>query len=162
MILGGNSAELGSATFPIREDHVRELLIMFPGIGEESVRYDLGKTGSIQVTTENILRLGGTLPPPPQVRSPSNQPSSINDSNSTTGRNQRAGAGASASASGSQSKPVADLLTRYSIDPNMEITEAPENKWDMDPEKRAEIFNKKKEYMVLQARKRFLEKQEAH
>ncbi|OMJ29811.1 Coupling of ubiquitin conjugation to ER degradation protein 1 [Smittium culicis] len=156
MILGNNGPDSVNAGYPVREDHVRELLLVFPGIEEEAVRYDLRKTGSIQQTTENILRLGGTLPMPPQERVPQHAAgtSTSNGGNQGQQTNNRS----HPSTSSSNNKSSVDLIQRLSINPEAEIVEKPENKWEADPELRALNFNKKKEYMVLQARKKFLEK----
>ncbi|OMJ25595.1 Coupling of ubiquitin conjugation to ER degradation protein 1 [Smittium culicis] len=161
MILGNNGPDGVSAGYPVREDHVRELLLVFPGIEEEAVRYDLRKTGSIQQTTENILRLGGTLPMPPQERVPQHAAGPSTSNGGIQGQQSNNRSHPSTSTSSSNNKSSVDLIQRLSIDPDAEIVEKPENKWHADPQMRAINFNKKKEYMVLQARKKFLEKNQS-
>ncbi|KAJ2330905.1 hypothetical protein GGH92_009393, partial [Coemansia sp. RSA 2673] len=41
---------------------------MFPDIPEAAIRADLARTGSPAVTSDNVLRNGGTLPPPPATQ----------------------------------------------------------------------------------------------
>ncbi|PVU91880.1 hypothetical protein BB559_003943 [Furculomyces boomerangus] len=141
LILGNTSS--GSpprvARFSVRENHVQEIKAMFPDLDEASIRYDLSKTGSIQVTTEKILRIG-SLPNPPIQREQQN-PSRNTDELSGS--------------STALKKDSTNLLNRYNIDNKIESnvsTQPPENKWETDPQKRAETFNKRKQFMVLEAR----------
>ncbi|PVV05249.1 hypothetical protein BB560_000234 [Smittium megazygosporum] len=177
--LGNNSA---ATRYPVREDHVSQLSAMFPDIQEAAIRFDLSKTGSLEITTENILTLGSSLPLPSSelaqqgqspgltgniagVSSPSilssmgalNSPTQ-GDSTSPNGsilqNNPLQSGPNSTGASGSHApQSLVDRLNLSEVDHTADLPEKPVFKWDTDPGKRAEYLRKQKEYMVLTARK---------
>ncbi|CAG8559759.1 6592_t:CDS:2 [Paraglomus occultum] len=51
---------------PVTAEMVETVCAMFPNIPPAAVQYDLQKTGSVEVTCDNILQ-NGTLPMPPAV-----------------------------------------------------------------------------------------------
>ncbi|KAF7724783.1 hypothetical protein EC973_000740 [Apophysomyces ossiformis] len=125
---------------------------MFPDIPTPAIVADLQRTGSVETTVENALRAGG-LPMPANY---SNGPATDNGANS---------------GSSTAVKPVThtNLLQRYDLDSHsingdQQITEPPKV-WEASPDKRQEMLRKRKEFMVLQARKKLeqrmlLEKQQ--
>ncbi|KAG0234091.1 hypothetical protein BGW41_001228 [Actinomortierella wolfii] len=138
---------------------------MFPHIPVAAIQYDLQKTGSVELTCENVLR-DGTLPMPPSSR-PST-PSSA--SGSTIGRNAgvgsstgAAGSSSTATASGSSTSQNVNLLHRYGLSDHAArnyVPEEPTKEWADTAEKRQQIFKSRKEFMILQARKKLLEEEE--
>ncbi|CAG8461475.1 639_t:CDS:2 [Paraglomus brasilianum] len=50
---------------PVTAEMVETVCAMFPNIPPAAVQFDLQKTGSVEVTCDNILQNGGTLPMPP-------------------------------------------------------------------------------------------------
>ncbi|KAJ2557669.1 hypothetical protein EV175_001203 [Coemansia sp. RSA 1933] len=149
---------------------------MFPDIPEAAIRADLARTGSPAVTSDNILRNGGTLPLPPATRAEHNAGAAAATVASAaiaagtrahigTANNggQSAGTVSSAAASGitlnASQSPLVNRL-RISKDSNMgELPLAPPKVWETDPSKRADVLQKRKEFMLMEARKRYLEKQ---
>ncbi|KAI9314733.1 hypothetical protein BX666DRAFT_1862075 [Dichotomocladium elegans] len=117
---------------------------VFPNIPVPAIVADLQRTGSVERTIDNALRDGG-LPMPPPPPAPSPPPMSHNASSN----------GASSSSSIQKGSPYSDLVQRYRItttDEETQLTE-PEKIWEASPEKRQEVLRKRKEFMVLQARK---------
>lgn len=130
---------------------------MFPDVPTAAIQADLQRTGSVETTVDNALRDGG-LPlvstwgnwlflfsfktktvqqPPPVANSQQNSPN------------------ANASGSSSRKSPShPNLLQRYKIDVQKEaLEEEPAKVWESSPDKRQEMLRKRKEFMVLQARK---------
>ncbi|PVU96665.1 hypothetical protein BB561_001030 [Smittium simulii] len=143
----------GPVLHPVNEQQLQELQIIFPNISPEAIRYDLSKTGSLETTTENILRLGTSLPRPPIENHPLNQASQ----NTATAINN---AGSNFQSNSSQSN--LDIVSKFNLnnfDDTSEPLEKPEHEWAEDPALRAEKLKKQKEYMILAARKKFLEKE---
>ncbi|ORE01992.1 hypothetical protein BCV72DRAFT_309535 [Rhizopus microsporus var. microsporus] len=119
---------------------------MFPDIPVAAIQADLQRTGSVETTVDNALR-DGSLPLPPSA-SPT-----ITTTTTTTTNNQP-----SSSSTGRNSPNHANLVQRYKIDVD-HVSEAqePPKVWETNPDKRQEMLKKRKEYMVLQARKRMME-----
>ncbi|CEG66492.1 hypothetical protein RMATCC62417_03063 [Rhizopus microsporus] len=116
---------------------------MFPDIPVAAIQADLQRTGSVETTVDNALRDGG-LPLPPSA-SPTTTTTTTNNqpSSSSTGRN---------------SPNHANLVQRYKIDvDHVNEAQEPPKVWETNPDKRQEMLKKRKEYMVLQARKRMME-----
>ncbi|KAF9160470.1 hypothetical protein DFQ27_007495 [Actinomortierella ambigua] len=150
----------------VSPEMVETVKSMFPHIPTAAIHYDLQKTGSVELTCENVLR-DGTLPMPPSPR-PTTPPSA---SGSTIGRNGgvgsstgAAGSSSSATASGSSSSSQnASLVHRYGLTEQASrnyVPDEPNKVWADTAEKRQEIFKNRKEFMILQARKRMMEEQE--
>ncbi|KAJ1951329.1 hypothetical protein FBU59_000226 [Linderina macrospora] len=138
---------------------------MFPDIPEAAIRLDLSRTGSPVITSDNILRNGGTLPMPPEARQqPQTRPVMIGETTMTlnSGAGQRRTAGSGATSSGVQlnaaQSPLVNRL-RISKDADAEpLPPQPPKVWEADATKRAEVLMKRKEFMLMEARKKFLEK----
>ncbi|CAO3609043.1 unnamed protein product [Cunninghamella blakesleeana] len=121
---------------------------MFPDIPVAAIQADLQRTGSVETTVDNALRDGGL--PMPAIPTPPSQPGSpsLNNTSSSSSR---------------KTTNHGSLLQRYKIDSqslNEEKLEEPPRVWEASAEKRQEMLKKRKEFMVLQARKKLLEKQQ--
>ncbi|KAJ2799298.1 hypothetical protein H4R21_003598 [Coemansia helicoidea] len=141
---------------------------MFPDISEGAIRADLARTGSPTITSDNILRNGGTLPPPPPPPPPTlaGQRAEALAATAEARDNATGSRGmetATASSSGimlnaAQSPLVSRLHVAKSLDAGP-LPPQPPKVWESDSARRAEILNKRKEFMLLEARKRYLDKQ---
>ncbi|KAG1463494.1 hypothetical protein G6F46_002337 [Rhizopus delemar] len=117
---------------------------MFPDIPIAAIQADLQRTGSVETTVDNALRDGG-LPLPPSA-SPSTNTAASNNSNNAS------------SSSARKTPSHVNLVQRYKIDvDHSENTEEPPKTWESNPDKRQEMLRKRKEFMVLQARKKMME-----
>ncbi|KAJ2300470.1 hypothetical protein IW139_001060, partial [Coemansia sp. RSA 353] len=158
----GPGARVQRRTHLVRQEHLETIQAMFPDIPEGAIRADLARTGSPTITSDNILRNGGTLPLPPATRAEQ--------------RAEALGAdGVRMDASGSGSRGVmamssgvmlnaahSPLVNRLRVtkDSNSELLPSqPPKVWEADPAKRADILCKRKEFMLLEARKQYMEKQ---
>ncbi|ORZ01163.1 hypothetical protein BCR43DRAFT_169368 [Syncephalastrum racemosum] len=106
-------------------DTVRAVL---PDLPVSAIVADLQRTGSVDVTIDNALRDGGLPVPPPPPSPPPQQ----------------------------TKQTYSDLMTRYKIQQQDSATasgDEPPKIWEQTPEKRQEMLRKRKEFMVLQARK---------
>ncbi|KAI9494050.1 hypothetical protein BDB00DRAFT_820674 [Zychaea mexicana] len=124
---------------------------VFPNIPIAAIVADLQRTGSVETTIDNALRDGGLPLPPPTT--PPSPPSTAGNAN-----------GSSSSSTGVQKSNYSDLMMRYKIkndsqDSVGEQVEEPPKVWEASPDKRQETLRKRKEFMVLQARRKMLEKQ---
>ncbi|KAF8429530.1 hypothetical protein EV426DRAFT_713451 [Tirmania nivea] len=142
---------------------------MFPQISMSSIKWELQKNGgSVEITTEKILAQG-YLPEPP---APVNQAGSAPRSRAPTPAGG-AVAGAVAGAVGSSSstpKPYTDLITRYNLADKLaasssddEVTAQGRGKassWSQDKQERQALLQKRRDDMVLKARRKLEEKVE--
>ncbi|KAI9504675.1 hypothetical protein GGI26_002146 [Coemansia sp. RSA 1358] len=150
----------------VRTEHVQTIQAMFPDIPEAAIRADLARTGSPAITSDNILRNGGTLPLPPATRAEQNANTVGNGSARNTnagGERQNGDAPAGAASTGILLNTTqSPLVSRLRIPKDANIDEellAPPKVWESDSEKRANILRKRKEFMLMEARKKYLEKQ---
>ncbi|KAJ2833339.1 hypothetical protein GGI24_000892 [Coemansia furcata] len=138
---------------------------MFPDIPEAAIRADLTRTGSPAVTSDNILRNGGTLPPPPATQAEQRAEAASGSATITDAAGPgilRVGAVGAASSGVSLNATQSPLATRLRVSKavDSELLPAPPPKiWETDSEKRADILRKRKEFMLMEARKRYQEKQ---
>ncbi|KAL1918722.1 uncharacterized protein VTP21DRAFT_2744 [Calcarisporiella thermophila] len=128
---------------------------MFPSIPISAIKYDLQLTGSCEVTCDKILQQGGLPLPPNAQASSSNPPSSTTSSTTLSAR--------ISSASNNTTPPLSSLLHRYNlmgaVRNGFEMNE-PLKVWESTAEKRDEILRRRKEFMILQARSKFLKQQQ--
>ncbi|KAI8146144.1 hypothetical protein BJV82DRAFT_600671 [Fennellomyces sp. T-0311] len=115
---------------------------VFPNIPVAAIVADLQRTGSVETTIDNALRDGGLPLPPPTT--PQNSPGTGN-------------ANGSSSTGVQKSSQYTDLMVRYKIknegDDNSQEPAEPPKIWEASPDKRQETLRKRKEFMVLQARR---------
>ncbi|KAJ1962989.1 hypothetical protein GGI12_002320 [Dipsacomyces acuminosporus] len=149
---------------------------MFPDIPEAAIRADLARTGSPAVTSDNILRNGGTLPMPPEARNslPLGRARHSAADTRASGASQSAVAVAATTGASADSPTAATssgislnasqspLVNRMRINKDSDaepLPPVPPKIWESDADKRADVLRKRKEFMLIEARKRFLEKQ---
>ncbi|KAK9760344.1 hypothetical protein K7432_015736 [Basidiobolus ranarum] len=120
---------------------------MFPNVPLAAIQADLARTGSVEITCDNILRDGG-LPLPVEATP---QPSPNVQPNSNTG-----------TSSSTNKATAANLIHRFNINPENEESSsvAPPKVWEATADRRQDNLQRRKEHMILQARKRFLEQQQ--
>lgn len=114
-------------------DMIEVVQSLAPHLHMEQIKYDLQKTGSVQITVDRILA-GDSLPFPPNYRPPPLTTNSNPIPNKINAEN---------------------LLRKYGVDENGSTSvEKPENKWLDSSEKREKNLLDKKKEMILKARKR--------
>ncbi|KAF9218002.1 hypothetical protein BGZ59_003784 [Podila verticillata] len=129
----------------VNPEMVETVRSMFPHVPTAAIHYDLQKTGSVEQTCDNILR-DGSLPMPPAPRPPTPPTTASSSSSSAAGSSVTNG----------------NLVQRFKLQEAAEknyVPEEPSKVWGDSAEKRQEVFKSRKEFMVLQARKRMLEKE---
>ncbi|KAI7892252.1 uncharacterized protein EV154DRAFT_537568 [Mucor mucedo] len=147
-MLGGNQSNGQQAQRrpPARRTHrvtpqmIEMVRAMFPDVPTAAIQADLQRTGSVETTVDNALRDGG-LPLPAPIVSASGSPSSTSSSSGTGSR---------------KSPSHQNLVQRYKLDvadQQRSTEEEPPKVWEASPDKRQEMLRKRKEFMVLQARK---------
>ncbi|KAI0689672.1 hypothetical protein BC835DRAFT_1282515 [Cytidiella melzeri] len=149
------AAILGFKPKTITPEQVETIHSMFPDIPSDNIRYDLLRTGSVQLTSNKILERG-YLPPPPAAY--------------YTLYPRTEQAAAQAPAPGNQpapsSKPKETLISRYNLQ-NLTLEDASNatgtlsaitstpttaTKWEESAEKREASLRERKARMVLAAR----------
>jgi len=155
------SAILGFKPKSITPEQVDTIRNMFPDIPSDNIRYDLLRTGSVQLTSNKILERGYLPPPPPAYYTlyPRTEP-----------QVPQPGAPAQQLAS-SSSKPKQTLISKYHLEnrvvspdassaiENTSTTTSAEHKWEEDAAKREANLRERKARMVLAARERMLAQQ---
>ncbi|KAJ3481499.1 hypothetical protein NLI96_g7616 [Meripilus lineatus] len=139
---------------------------MFPDIPSDNIRYDLLRTGSVQVTSNKLIERGFLPPPPPAYftlypRTPANPPPQNNN------RPQPAAHPAPASST----TPQETLISRYHLQDRIidtgassSVSVTPEEAggkavWEDSAEKREASLRERKARMILAARERLLSQQ---
>ncbi|KAF9524925.1 hypothetical protein CPB83DRAFT_877464 [Crepidotus variabilis] len=153
------TSALGFRPKNVTPEMVLTVSSMFPDIPVDNVRYDLLRTGSIELTTNKILERS-YLDPPPQGYWTLYPRQTSGSSTSTTSR------GANAQAS----KPKApSLIARYSLQERINSGEEVAQEeletaggkavWEDSAERREQSLKERKAKMVLAARQKFLAQQ---
>lgn len=162
----------------IPQHMVDSVKTLFPHIPDASIRYDLQRSGSVEETCERILNEGG-LPSPPAGFFASAEPSTA--SNTAAARVQAANrAAANAAAAGSSSSlstpsKSPNLISRFGLQSRLAFDDLPStpdslkstssqgspSSWATTPEERAKMLKDRKEQMILEARKKMMERQQA-
>ncbi|KAJ1738879.1 hypothetical protein LPJ78_000964 [Coemansia sp. RSA 989] len=164
---GGNEQALGPGgraprrTHIVRQEHVQTIQAMFPDIPEAAIRADLARTGSPAITSDNILRNGGTLPLPPATRAEQRAEVQVNSGARTTTSSSESSRAVGSSSGVMLNTAYSPLVNRVRVSKDSDskpLPEQPPKTWEADSEKRAEILRQRKEFMLLEARKRYLEK----
>ncbi|KAG2235877.1 hypothetical protein INT48_008180 [Thamnidium elegans] len=151
-MLGGNQSnqQQGPRRTAIRRPQHRIEMVraMFPDVPTAAIQADLQRTGSVETTVDNALRDGG-LPLPAPIVSQQGSPNMNNGSPNS-------------SSSSRKSPSHLNLVQRYKLDIQQDqngLAEEPPKVWESSPDKRQEMLRKRKEFMVLQARKKLMEQQ---
>ncbi|KAL7419838.1 hypothetical protein Q5752_005754 [Cryptotrichosporon argae] len=147
-----------SALPGVTREMVDAVASAFPDVPARSVVYSLARTRSVQATSEEILERG-FLPAPPASFSPPAAllPAAVH------------AAPAQSPAKPAPARPAQSLLARFGIEADDKgkrkegagagAGEAP--KWEATRESRETDLRRRKERMILEARRRMLEKQQA-
>ncbi|OSC98844.1 hypothetical protein PYCCODRAFT_1438832 [Trametes coccinea BRFM310] len=155
------SAVLGFRPKNVTPEMVETVHNMFPDIPSDNIRYDLLRTGSVEVTSNKIIERGFLPAPPPAyytVYPRTTEPPAHVTSNPTS----------NAAAGPSKTKKTENLLTRYNLEAlatGTSIGAAPEEVggkptvWEDSPEKREANLRERKARMILAARERLLAQQ---
>ncbi|KAL4080081.1 hypothetical protein V8B97DRAFT_1914194 [Scleroderma yunnanense] len=141
-----------------RPKHVNQIHAMFPDIPPDNIRFDLLRTGSVELTSNKILERGFLEPPPPAYYNIYPRTESAAPRPSTTSR--------SASNSTDYSMKELSLIERYHL--HERVTASPAEtmeaggkaKWEDTPEKREASLRERKAQMILAARQRMLAQQQ--
>ncbi|KAK9390684.1 hypothetical protein V1515DRAFT_40391 [Lipomyces mesembrius] len=138
---------------PITQGMIEVVQSIAPTLTVEQIRYDLDRTGSVELTIDRILAEGG-LPFPPNVQPDTPQTQ------------------ASASTSAAAKGPYPDLIKRYNLEAKLHngIEESDEStvkelgstsagavkkaKWSHSKEERQAMLRKQREDMILRARRK--------
>ncbi|KAJ1028422.1 hypothetical protein NDA16_001589 [Ustilago loliicola] len=164
-------------TRQVPQHMVDSVKTLFPHISDASIRYDLQRSGSVEATCERILNEGG-LPSPPAGFFGTAEPST--PSNAATLRAQNANRTPNGAASGSASSVSTpskspNLISRYGLQsriagsddlpstPNSHTSNSSHgspSSWATTPEERAKLLKDRKEQMILEARRKLLERQQ--
>ncbi|KAI9719346.1 MAG: hypothetical protein M1828_006247 [Chrysothrix sp. TS-e1954] len=154
---------------PVPWDEIETIITMFPQVQARDVEYDLLRNGgSVQATSETVLRQGSLSSAPSNFRAQT-PPNAVSSTTSTSSR-------------GSPQQPqskYADLITRYNLsskvakgkgkevsassnsdDSRIQTAEAQRQKggWSSSKTERQDLLKRRREEMVLQARRRMEEK----
>ncbi|KAI0644046.1 hypothetical protein C8Q79DRAFT_974060 [Trametes meyenii] len=154
------STVLGFRPKNVTPEMVETVHGMFPDIPSDNIRYDLLRTGNVELTSNKILERGFLPAPPPAyytIYPRTTEP---------TAPAQPAGA-ANAAAGLSRPKKAENLLTRYHLEgatSGTSVGAAPEEVggkavWEDSPEKREASLRERKARMILAARERMLAQQ---
>ncbi|KAG6376741.1 hypothetical protein JVT61DRAFT_1759 [Boletus reticuloceps] len=157
------TAALGFRPKHVTQDMVDQIHTMFPDIPTDNIRFDLLRTGSVELTSNKILERGFLEPPPPAYFTLYPRPDGqTNERRPPTTRQNPTPASTTA-------RP-ASLIERYHLaqdvteesnasDPAL-IDAGGKAKWEDTPEKREASLRERKAQMVLAARQRMLAQQQ--
>jgi len=150
----------------VPQGQVDAVLSAFPQITERQARWDLGRSGSVETTIERILR-EGRLPEPPPGLFPATDPTAA----AHASENSTASAARAASMAHISSKP--NLITRFNLQGRIEEADDIKGKgkatqqqqtqaqWAASTEDRQDSLKERKARLILDARRRLLEKDRA-
>ncbi|EME79690.1 uncharacterized protein MYCFIDRAFT_212290 [Pseudocercospora fijiensis CIRAD86] len=143
---------------PVDPAQIDQVASMFPQLDRRSIAWDLQRNGgSVEATTERVLGGRGLETPPPTF-----QPDLPNTPATTTGSARNS------SSAGKSELSRPDLITRYGLQSRVggkgkEAVLSEEQKrmargWSSDKVARAEGLKRRREEMILAARRKMLEK----
>ncbi|KAI9459061.1 hypothetical protein HD554DRAFT_2137671 [Boletus coccyginus] len=160
------TAALGFRPKHVTQDMVDQIHTMFPDIPSDNIRFDLLRTGSVELTSNKILERGFLEPPPPAYFTLYPRPDDPSDTQRrppTTEQNPT-------SASSATTARHPSLIERYHLaqkitgEPNVDdqpLADAGGRaSWEDTPEKREASLRERKAQMVLAARQRMLAQQQ--
>ncbi|KAJ7794913.1 hypothetical protein B0H13DRAFT_765758 [Mycena leptocephala] len=149
---------LGFRPKPVSQDMIDTISNMFPDIPPDNIRYDLLRTGSVELSSNKILERGFLDPPPPAYftlypRETNAEPAA-----------RHAHGGSTSTAV----KPKHSLIDRYNLQarvaqPGPLIVEEQiggKAVWEDSSEKREASLKERKAQMILAARQRMLAQQQ--
>ncbi|TKY87353.1 hypothetical protein EX895_004030 [Sporisorium graminicola] len=163
-------------TRQVPQHMVDSVKTLFPHISDASIRYDLQRSGSVEATCERILNEGG-LPSPPAGFFGTAEPSTPNNAAALRAQNTNhtTANGAASSSASSLSTPSKspNLISRFGLQSRLatsdDLPSTPQShmstssqgspgSWATTPEERAKLLKDRKEQMILEARKKMLER----
>ncbi|KAF2105816.1 hypothetical protein BDV96DRAFT_591938 [Lophiotrema nucula] len=135
--------------------HIDQVAAVFPQLDRRDIAWDLSRNGgNVTATTEKVLSTGRLDHPPASFQLPQVQP-------------QRS-APASRTATPPTKPSQPDLITRYNLSSKLGITPEPvsvsagkQKAWSQDREERQSNFARRREEMILAARRKMEEKEKA-
>ncbi|KAF2196688.1 hypothetical protein GQ43DRAFT_426080 [Delitschia confertaspora ATCC 74209] len=141
--------------FQVDPTQVDQIAQMFPQLGRREIMWDLQRNGgNVSATTERILSGRGLENPPPSF-----QPQTLRSAPAAT---------APRTATRTENKPAhPDLITRYNLSSKLHAaaeastsgSEAPKKIWSQDRDERQRNLQRRREEMILTARRRLEEKE---
>jgi coupling of ubiquitin conjugation to ER degradation protein 1 len=154
------SASLGFRPKNITQDMVDTIHGMFPDIPADNIRYDLLRTGNVELTSNKILEKGFLDAPPPAYFT--HYP--------RTPQAQNAGLAPNTNPTVTTKSPQQSLISRYNLQDrvaSLSPSDAPileeqiggKAVWEDSPEKREASLKERKAQMILAARQRMLAQQ---
>ncbi|OAX43404.1 hypothetical protein K503DRAFT_681122 [Rhizopogon vinicolor AM-OR11-026] len=152
------SAALGFRPKNVTQEMVDQIHTMFPNIPQENIRYDLLRTGSVEITSNKILERGYLDVPPPAYFTLYPR---------TAATPQARQAAAQAQTTGLPQNPKDNLISRYKLQDrvatstfSMQDDDASSKaNWENTSEKREASLQERKTKMILAARQRLLAQQ---
>ncbi|TCD63157.1 hypothetical protein EIP91_005885 [Steccherinum ochraceum] len=158
------SSILGFRPKNVTPEMVETIHNMFPDIPSDNIRYDLLRTGSVQITTNKLLERGFLPAPPPAYFTL--YPRAVEPANPAARPGQAQQPAAAASKSKSES-----LISRFHLEDRViasasGVSAAPEEAggksvWEENAAKREASLRERKAQMILAARQRLLAQQAA-
>jgi len=148
------SASLGFRPKKVTQQMVDTIHSMFPDIPADNIRYNLLRTGNVELTSNTILEKGFLEAPPPAYftlypRLPEN-PAALPQPTTTTSKQQQ----------------QQSLISRYNLQDRIASSSPSDIQqiggkaiWEDSPEKREESLRERKAQMILAARQRMLAKE---
>ncbi|KDR70254.1 hypothetical protein GALMADRAFT_255143 [Galerina marginata CBS 339.88] len=151
---------LGFRPKNVTQEMVDTISHMFPDIPADNIRYDLLRTGNVELTTNKILERGYLDAPPAAYhtlypRAPVSAAA-------------LAGAAGRGTTTATPAKPKDTLISRYGLNDRAQKVEEIKDEelggkavWEDSAEKREASLKERKAKMILAARQRFLAQQKA-
>ena len=124
------------------DDMIEVVQTIAPQLTRGQIRMDLERSGSVEVTMERYMETGSLPFPPGESAATQSYQSDISEHSQAT------------------KKEPENLIDKYDLkskikgDEGEGIENIDENKWGSSKEERSSLLNKKREEMILQARKR--------
>ncbi|KAG9311386.1 hypothetical protein JVU11DRAFT_8495 [Chiua virens] len=154
---------LGFRPKHVTQDMVDQIHTMFPDIPTDNIRFDLLRTGSVELTTNKILERGFLDPPPPAYFTLYPHPDGRRPTTAPAPARPNAPA---ANPPAVATVPQPSLIERYRLEHTLvddqDLSQADAGgkaKWEDTPEKREASLRERKAQMVLAARQRMLAQQ---
>lgn len=150
---------LGFRPKPVSQDMIDTISNMFPDIPPDNIRYDLLRTGSVELSSNKILERGFLDPPPPAYFTLYPR-----ETNAEPAARHAQGGGSTSTGV----KPKQSLIDRYNLQarvtqPGPLIVEEQiggKAVWEDSSEKREASLKERKAQMILAARQRMLAQQQ--
>ncbi|KAG2143215.1 hypothetical protein BD769DRAFT_1661656 [Suillus cothurnatus] len=152
------SSALGFRPKNVTQEMVNQIHSMFPTIPQDNIRYDLLRTGSVEITSNKILERGYLDVPPPAYFTVYSRTEAPPQARQVAPQGQTTGLAPT---------PKENLISRYKLqDRVLSSTFSPEDdlafgkaNWEATSEKREASLQERKAQMILAARQRLLARQ---